>query len=77
MDVGPAGRTAVFADPEGAAFRVWQAGRTHGAQVVNAPGAWNWSDLETRDIEAAKAFYARGLRLGVLRRSTSARARRR
>ncbi len=58
MDVGPAGRTATFADPEGAAFRVWQPGRTHGAQVVNAPGAWNWSDLETRDIEAAKAFYS-------------------
>jgi predicted enzyme related to lactoylglutathione lyase len=57
FDVGPAGRTAVFADPEGAAFRVWQAGRTHGAQLVNAPGAWNWSDLETRNLEAAKAFY--------------------
>jgi predicted enzyme related to lactoylglutathione lyase len=57
MDVGEAGRTATFADPEGAAFRVWQAGRTAGAQLVNAPGAWNWSDLETRDIAAAKAFY--------------------
>jgi predicted enzyme related to lactoylglutathione lyase len=57
FDVGPAGRMAAFADPEGAAFRVWQAGRTHGAQLVNAPGAWNWSDLETRDLEAAKAFY--------------------
>jgi predicted enzyme related to lactoylglutathione lyase len=57
-DVGPAGRMAVFADPEGATFRVWQAGRTKGAQLVNAPGAWNWSDLETRDPEAAKAFYS-------------------
>ena len=57
FDVGPAGRMAVFADPEGAQFRVWQAGRTHGVQLVNAPGSWNWSDLETRDIDAAKAFY--------------------
>jgi predicted enzyme related to lactoylglutathione lyase len=57
LDVGPAGRMAAFADPEGAVFRVWQAGRTHGAQVVNAPGAWNWSNLETRDVEAAQAFY--------------------
>ena len=57
LDVGPAGRMAAFADPEGAAFRVWQAGRTHGAQLVNAPGAWNWSDLETRDLDAARAFY--------------------
>jgi predicted enzyme related to lactoylglutathione lyase len=57
FDVGPAGRVAVFADPEGASFRIWQAGRTHGAQVVNDPGAWNWSDLETRDVGAAQAFY--------------------
>ena len=32
FDVGPAGRMAVFADPDGAAFRVWQAGSNHGAQ---------------------------------------------
>ncbi len=57
FDIGPAGRMAVFADPEGAHFRVWQPGATAGAQLVNAPGSWNWSDLETRDIEAAKAFY--------------------
>jgi len=57
FDVGPAGRMAVFADPEGAHFRVWQPGRTNGVQLVNAPGSWNWSDLETRDIEAAKSFY--------------------
>src|SRR4051794_22158182 len=58
FDFGPAGRMAVFADPEGAAFRVWQAGQAAGAELVNAPGAWNWSDLETRDIDAAKAFYS-------------------
>ncbi len=57
FDVGPAGRMAVIADPEGAQFRVWKAGRTAGSEVVNAPGSWNWSDLETRDIDAAKAFY--------------------
>ena len=58
FDFGAAGRMAVFADPEGAVFRVWQAGEAGGAELVNAPGAWNWSDLETRDIAAAKAFYA-------------------
>lgn len=57
FDIGPAGRMAVFADPEGARFRVWRAGTITGAQLVNAPGSWNWSDLETRDIQAAKAFY--------------------
>jgi len=58
LDVGDAGRMAIFADPEGAAFRVWQPVNHHGAQLVNAPGSWNWSDLETRDIDAAKTFYS-------------------
>jgi uncharacterized protein len=57
FDVLDAGRMAVLADPAGAAFCVWQAGRHRGAQVVNAPGTWNWSDLHTSDAEGAKAFY--------------------
>jgi uncharacterized protein len=58
FDFSAAGRMAVFTDPQGAAFRVWQAGEASGAELVNAPGAWNWSDLETRDIDASKAFYS-------------------
>jgi uncharacterized protein len=58
MDVSDAGRMAVFTDPPGAALRVWQAGQHRGAQRVNEPGTWNWSDLNTRDMAAAKAFYA-------------------
>jgi predicted enzyme related to lactoylglutathione lyase len=57
FDVGPAGRMAALADPAGAEFRIWQAGTNRGAQIVNAPGAWNWSDLLTTDIEGAKTFY--------------------
>jgi predicted enzyme related to lactoylglutathione lyase len=57
FDVGEAGRMAVFADPAGAVFSVWQAGQHRGAQVVNEPGTWNWSDLNTRDVEGAKEFY--------------------
>ena len=34
----------------------WQAGRHTGAELVNAPGSWNWSDLKTHDTQAAKAF---------------------
>ena len=34
---GPGGRAAVVADPQGAAFRLWQPRRRLGAQVVNAP----------------------------------------
>jgi hypothetical protein len=28
-----------------------------GAQLVNEPGTWNFSDLNTRDVEGAMAFY--------------------
>jgi predicted enzyme related to lactoylglutathione lyase len=57
FDVRGAGRMAVVADPSGASLRLWQAIGHPGAQVVNAPGTWNWSDLQTSDLEDAKAFY--------------------
>ena len=58
FDVMDVGRMGVFADPTGAAFSVWQPGRHKGAEVVNEPGAMTWNELHTRDIDAAKAFYA-------------------
>ena len=61
FDVPGAGRMAVLADPSGAAWRVWQAGEFSGAQAVNEPGTWNFSDLRTRDADGAKAFYGRVL----------------
>jgi uncharacterized protein len=57
FDVLDAGRMAMLADPEGAAFCVWQAKEHRGAQLVNEPGTWNFSGLNTRDPEGAKAFY--------------------
>ncbi len=57
MDVMDAGRMAVFQDPEGAFFSAWQAGNMIGSQVVTEPNAFVWSELNTRDPEAAKAFY--------------------
>jgi predicted enzyme related to lactoylglutathione lyase len=57
-DVGPGGRVAICIDPAGAGFRLWQARGRLGTQVTNTPGAWNFSDLHTRDREAAMAFYA-------------------
>lgn len=63
MDVTTAGRMAFFADPTGAAFGVWQPGDNRGAQVVNEPGALAWNELNTRDMDAAKAFYAAALGL--------------
>jgi uncharacterized protein len=57
FDVMDAGRMAVFADPEGAAFFVWQANQLKGAQVVNEQGSLNFNGLATRDVEGAKSFY--------------------
>jgi predicted enzyme related to lactoylglutathione lyase len=57
MDVMDLGRTAVFADPSGAVFGVWQAGSFVGAELVNEPGTLSWNELNTRDPDRAKAFY--------------------
>jgi predicted enzyme related to lactoylglutathione lyase len=57
FDVMDAGRMAVFADPEGAAFCVWQAKQHKGARIVNEHGSVNFNGLNTRDAERAKSFY--------------------
>ncbi len=75
QDAGPGGRAATCADPIGAEFRLWQARRRLGAQLANAPGSWNFSDLHTTDRERALAFYAAvfgwqvdsGLAVGMIR----------
>ena len=58
QDAGPGGRAATCTDATGAELRLWQARRRLGAQAVNEPGTWNFSDLRTADTEAALAFYA-------------------
>jgi uncharacterized protein len=57
FDITDAGRMAVLADREGAAFSVWQARVHRGARVVNEPGSLAFNGLNTRDIDDAKAFY--------------------
>jgi len=59
VDAGPGGRLAGCVDPLGARFRLWQPRRRLGAQLTNAPGSWNFSDLHTSDASAAIGFYAR------------------
>ena len=59
VDAGPGGRLAGCVDPRGARFRLWQPRRRLGAQLTNAPGSWNFSDLHTGDASAAIGFYAR------------------
>jgi len=57
FDIPGSGRMAVFADPEGAAFGVWQAREFKGAGIVNEHGSLNFNGLNTRDAERAKSFY--------------------
>ena len=57
FDVMSSGRMAGFTDPEGAVFYVWQANEHKGSQVVNEHGTNNFNNLNTRDLEGAKAFY--------------------
>jgi uncharacterized protein len=58
MDVMDQGRMAVFSDPTGAVLGLWQPGNHTGAQLVNEPGTYCWSELATRNAESAKTFYA-------------------
>ncbi|HYZ27566.1 MAG TPA: VOC family protein [Thermoleophilaceae bacterium] len=51
------GRQAVLADPAGAVFSVWEPRERRGAQLVNEPGAWSMSALNSPDPEGAKRFY--------------------
>ena len=57
FDVFDAGRMTIATDPTGATFGVWQANQHIGAQLANDPGTMNWNECQTRDPEAAAAFY--------------------
>jgi predicted enzyme related to lactoylglutathione lyase len=57
VDIPRSGRPAMCADPTGAVFGIWEPGELHGAQLVNAPGSWNFSELVTSELGAAEAFY--------------------
>jgi predicted enzyme related to lactoylglutathione lyase len=71
FDVMSYGRMALFQDPTGATFAVWQPGTHVGAQRVDEPGAVSWCELATRDPGAAGKFYS-GLFGWVLRAGTDA-----
>ena len=57
MDVGPNGRMAIAADPQGNPFGLWQAGSTTGVGVFNEPGALVWNEAAVDDPAAARDFY--------------------
>ena len=51
------GRLVVIEDPGGAVFNAWEPRTRQGAQLVNEPGAWAMSVLDTPDPVRAAAFY--------------------
>ena len=57
MEVGDLGTMGLFVDAGGTFCGMWQPGSHLGAQAVNEPGAWTWSELMSRNMDAAKAFY--------------------
>ncbi|HVE92673.1 MAG TPA: VOC family protein [Actinomycetota bacterium] len=57
MDIFSVGRMAMFTDPEGATFSVWEAKDHHGADRIQAPGAITWFEHYTRDATATRSFY--------------------
>jgi len=58
MDVRGLGTMAVFRDPTGAVCGIWQPGTFAGAELVNEYGCFGWNELGTRDVAAAREFYA-------------------
>jgi uncharacterized protein len=66
IDFRDASRIAVFTDPEGAAFSVWEAKEHKGARVVNDPGSVNFNGLNTHDVEGARSFYGSVFGWGTL-----------
>jgi predicted enzyme related to lactoylglutathione lyase len=57
FDIDPVGRLAVLNDPTGALVNLWQPYGRQGAELVNEPGAWAMSALQTPEPERAAAFY--------------------
>ena len=58
MDIMDTGRMTFLMHPAGGAIGAWQPGRHTGAELVNEPGSFAWSELHTHDVDAAKAFGA-------------------
>ncbi|AQZ60749.1 putative hydroxylase [[Actinomadura] parvosata subsp. kistnae] len=56
-DIEGQGRMAVFADPAGAAFAVWQPGATKGLGLVTDAGSLGWVELYAPDPVGIRAFY--------------------
>ncbi|MEO3870072.1 VOC family protein [Nonomuraea sp. B12E4] len=56
-DIPGQGRMAMFADPAGAMFAVWQPGATKGLGLVAGPGSLGWIELYSPDPAGIRSFY--------------------
>ena len=56
-DAAELGRYGVLADPEGAAFSIWQAKSFGGADILGDPDSLGWIELSSRDPKKALEFY--------------------
>ncbi|WP_043617619.1 VOC family protein [Nonomuraea candida] len=56
-EIAGQGGMALFADPEGAVFAVWQPGATKGLGLVTEAGSLGWVELYAPDPAAIRAFY--------------------
>lgn len=58
FDVEGIGRMAFVQDPGGATFALWQSIKHFGAGIFGEPRSLCWTELMTKDAEAATAFYS-------------------
>lgn len=65
FDVLKSGRMAVFQDPSGAFFSVWQPGEHRGFELVQAPNTFAWAELSTKGVDNVKPFYQKVFGWGI------------
>jgi predicted enzyme related to lactoylglutathione lyase len=58
FDVYDMGRMTVLQDSQGAVFAVWETKTNPGVGVRDEVNTLCWNELQARDVEAAKKFYA-------------------
>jgi len=65
MQVMDQGTMLIFRDSTGAFCGCWQPDQMLGAEIVNEPGTFTWSEINTRDIKGAQKFYSEVFDWGI------------
>ena len=65
FDVLKSGRMAVFQDPAGTFFSVWQANEMPGFGRSYAPNAFSWGELNAKGIDKVTEFYTKVFGWGI------------